>query len=133
MQFEWDEAKRRENIAKHGIDFRDAVTMWNGPVIDPASIRNERGERRPLAWAWKRMTNASSPWYILGAAACAESSARDEREIMSGRPTKIDLAEAGSGESDWARVDGLSDADIGRRSRLIRTRGALRPMNSPRR
>ena len=49
MQFEWDEAKRRENIAKHGIDFRDAVTIWDGPVIDPASVRNERGERRPLA------------------------------------------------------------------------------------
>jgi uncharacterized DUF497 family protein len=23
MKFEWDERKRRENIAKHGIDFAD--------------------------------------------------------------------------------------------------------------
>jgi uncharacterized DUF497 family protein len=25
MRFEWDEAKRRENLRKHGLDFRDAL------------------------------------------------------------------------------------------------------------
>lgn len=29
MTFEWDERKARINLAKHGIDFADAVTVLN--------------------------------------------------------------------------------------------------------
>ena len=29
MEFEWDEGKRRRNLAKHGIDFRDAVRVFH--------------------------------------------------------------------------------------------------------
>ncbi len=29
MEFEWDENKNRTNIAKHGIDFRDAVRVFD--------------------------------------------------------------------------------------------------------
>jgi uncharacterized protein len=31
LEFEWDEAKNRANIAKHGIDFKDAVREFDGP------------------------------------------------------------------------------------------------------
>jgi uncharacterized protein len=31
LEFEWDEAKNRANIAKHGIDFNDAVRAFDGP------------------------------------------------------------------------------------------------------
>ena len=31
MEFEWDENKNRANLAKHGIDFRDAVRVFDGP------------------------------------------------------------------------------------------------------
>jgi uncharacterized protein len=31
-EFEWDEAKNRANIAKHGIDFNDAVRAFDGPI-----------------------------------------------------------------------------------------------------
>ncbi|MBR6900719.1 MAG: BrnT family toxin [Synergistaceae bacterium] len=30
MQFEWDENKRQINIEKHGIDFADAVKIFEG-------------------------------------------------------------------------------------------------------
>ena len=30
MEFEWDEAKRQNNLAKHGVDFADAV----GALLD---------------------------------------------------------------------------------------------------
>jgi uncharacterized DUF497 family protein len=34
MQFEWDEAKRVANAAKHGIDFRTAIELFDGrPAI----------------------------------------------------------------------------------------------------
>ena len=32
MQFEWDEAKRRANTIKHGVDFLDAPEMFTGPI-----------------------------------------------------------------------------------------------------
>jgi len=31
VRFEWDEAKRHANIAKHGVDFLDAPEMFEGP------------------------------------------------------------------------------------------------------
>jgi uncharacterized protein len=41
MQFEWDEDKRRANIAKHGIDFIDVAALFDGrPVVTYASPRN---------------------------------------------------------------------------------------------
>lgn len=33
MRFEWDEEKNRINIKKHGIDFSDAMAMFNHPMI----------------------------------------------------------------------------------------------------
>ena len=31
MQFEWDDAKDRKNIAKHGIPFRTAILVFTDP------------------------------------------------------------------------------------------------------
>ena len=39
MQFEWDEAKAAQNLAKHGISFEEARTVFGDPlattIIDP--------------------------------------------------------------------------------------------------
>ena len=46
MRFEWDEAKRRANIRKHGIDFAVIEKVLNSAT---ATIKDERfdyGERR---------------------------------------------------------------------------------------
>jgi uncharacterized DUF497 family protein len=32
MAFEWDAAKNAANIAKHAIDFEDAIRLFDGPV-----------------------------------------------------------------------------------------------------
>lgn len=45
MRYEWDEAKRKANLAKHGVDFADAV----GALEDPANLTIEdeaEGEAR---------------------------------------------------------------------------------------
>ncbi len=48
MNYEWDEAKREENLRKHGVDFTDAV----GALEDPANLTDEdpdaEGEARFL-------------------------------------------------------------------------------------
>ncbi|MBK3804371.1 BrnT family toxin [Azospirillum brasilense] len=46
MDFEWDESKRLSNIAKHGIDFEDAMYIWDGTVIEKSDPRDYGGEKR---------------------------------------------------------------------------------------
>ena len=45
--FEWDEDKRRSVIERHGIDFEDAIQIFDGPVWETLSPRP--GEQRWLA------------------------------------------------------------------------------------
>jgi uncharacterized DUF497 family protein len=33
MHFTWDERKRRSNLKVHGLDFRDAVRVFEGPTF----------------------------------------------------------------------------------------------------
>jgi len=35
-KFEWDEAKNAVNLAKHGIAFEEAATIFEGPVLTAA-------------------------------------------------------------------------------------------------
>jgi uncharacterized DUF497 family protein len=46
MKFEWDEAKNRANIQKHGLDFADAEEMFRGALIVDPDTREDYGERR---------------------------------------------------------------------------------------
>lgn len=48
MRFEWNEAKRRANIAKHGVDFVDAPEMFTGlaPMQISLDIREDYPEDR---------------------------------------------------------------------------------------
>lgn len=51
MNYEWDEAKRLANIAKHGLDFVDAPLVYDSPIkLEAVSERN--GERRIQAFAY---------------------------------------------------------------------------------
>jgi uncharacterized DUF497 family protein len=47
MHFEWGETKRRANLAKHLIDFADAVRVFDGPVFEKVQRRHD--ENRVLA------------------------------------------------------------------------------------
>lgn len=39
VEFEWDEGKRLLNLAKHGLDFRDAENLFDGrPHLTVASV-----------------------------------------------------------------------------------------------
>jgi len=49
MAFEWDTAKNVANIAKHGIDFEDAIRIFEGPVLESLDNRREYGEVRIIA------------------------------------------------------------------------------------
>ena len=46
MVFEWDEAKRRLNIKKHGIDFEDVAEAFDSPMLSGLDTREDYGEER---------------------------------------------------------------------------------------
>ena len=49
MDFEWDEAKNRLNIAKHGIGFAREFTIFAGPTLDAVENRTDYGEVRTIS------------------------------------------------------------------------------------
>jgi uncharacterized protein len=47
--YEWDEAKNRENIAKHGIDFADAGRIFDRRLLVRLDDREDYEEERWVA------------------------------------------------------------------------------------
>ena len=50
MRFEWDEAKRKANIRRHGIDFAAVERVLAGPTITILDDRFDYGETRLLTF-----------------------------------------------------------------------------------
>ncbi|MDN6855637.1 BrnT family toxin [Pseudomonas sp. CAN2814] len=46
MLFEWDEAKNLANIRKHGIDFNDAMELFQQPYLAHRDDREDYAEER---------------------------------------------------------------------------------------
>jgi uncharacterized DUF497 family protein len=46
LRFEWDEAKNRINIRKHGFDLADAAQMFKGVLLILPDVREDYGEDR---------------------------------------------------------------------------------------
>lgn len=46
MRFEWDEDKRRQNIRKHGLDFRDAFLVFEEETYTDVDERFDYKEQR---------------------------------------------------------------------------------------
>lgn len=46
MRFVWDEAKRRTNLTRHGIDFLDVPQVFDGLTLDLVDNRYDYGEKR---------------------------------------------------------------------------------------
>ena len=46
MKYEWDDAKNRKNIAKHGLSFEDAEQVFDGPCVTFEDDRFGYGEER---------------------------------------------------------------------------------------
>lgn len=69
MQFEWDESKRISNIRKHGIDFLDVPTVFNGSIVTIEDDRFDYGEERfvtfgLLQWRVVAVVHTESEDYI---------------------------------------------------------------------
>ena len=45
-RYEWNEAKNRSNIRKHGFDFADAEEIFRGVLLARPDTREDYGEKR---------------------------------------------------------------------------------------
>ncbi len=52
MKFEWDENKNALNIQKHGIDFNDAIDVFNHILLTMEDTSEVYGEARWLSIGW---------------------------------------------------------------------------------
>jgi uncharacterized DUF497 family protein len=46
MRYSWDKEKNRRNVIRHGIDFADAVRIFDGPTVEKVDDRFDYGEIR---------------------------------------------------------------------------------------
>ena len=46
MRFEWDEAKNKENVRKHELDFADAWEIFDAPMLTNLDPKEVYGEER---------------------------------------------------------------------------------------
>lgn len=46
MDVEWDEAKRQENLRRHGLDFVGAERIFGGDIVTVEDTRHSYGEPR---------------------------------------------------------------------------------------
>jgi uncharacterized DUF497 family protein len=49
IAFEWDPVKNAAKLAKHRVDFDDAVRIFSGPVLEKVDMRRDYGEQRIAA------------------------------------------------------------------------------------
>ena len=64
MKYEWDEAKNRKNLAKHGLSFEDAALVFSGPCVTFTDDRFPYGEERLITFgllAGRLVVMAHSP------------------------------------------------------------------------
>ncbi len=99
MEFEWDESKRKENLRKHGLDFRDAVTLFEGPVLSLLDSREDYGEPR-----WLGIGLLESICAVV--AFTERNDGEIIRIIMSAKPSKK------RSKTDWDEVQSQTDTDI---------------------
>ncbi len=50
----WDPAKRLRNLRVHGLDFRDADSIWDNPTVTREDIREDYGEIRLVTFGLLR-------------------------------------------------------------------------------
>ncbi len=84
MEFEWDESKRQSTLLERGIDFYDAVLVWDDP------LRQERIDNRKDYGEERYQTIGQGPFGILFVAytiRCYEGGKLVNR-LISVRPAK---------------------------------------------
>lgn len=79
MTFEWDDAKNRTNIEKHGLSFATASRIFEGPVLTATDDRFEYDEVR------RKSIGAIDGVLVI---VVTHTDREDRTRIISARPAK---------------------------------------------
>jgi uncharacterized protein (DUF4415 family) len=112
MDFEWDEAKNRANIAKHGIGFLGAARIFDGPVLEWADRRRDYGETKRSAIGeleGKRFAS-SIPCAAIRAGLSQPGERTDVKEENIVRYSRDSLPK--DDQTDWARVLAMTEEEL---------------------
>jgi uncharacterized protein (DUF4415 family) len=113
MAFEWDEDNREAHLVKHGVDFFDVIPIFDDPRSKPSTVATTTPKPASTPSGKSRAEFTPSP--TLGDTPTAESSARGKpmRENKE-RIARVSSDEARrlKGETDYARLDAMTDDDI---------------------
>jgi uncharacterized DUF497 family protein len=74
MKYEWDELKKRKNLAKHGLSFEDAEQVFSGPCVTFEDDRFPYGEGRFVTLIGRPLTQSA-------AASCLTSHRQNDAEL----------------------------------------------------
>jgi uncharacterized DUF497 family protein len=105
MDFEWDEAKNRANLRKHGFDFADAEEKFRGVLVVETDAREDYGEKRWIGIGAIR--GALRTLFSRSASRIPFASSRSERQ----QSVKANSTKRRS-RTDWKRIDAMRDGDI---------------------
>ena len=80
---EWDEVKRRKNLAKHGLDFNDANRVLENPFrLDVEIIRNHEQRIQSFAYVFDQLAVLTVVHTIEKKRIISfRRASRDEREV----------------------------------------------------
>jgi uncharacterized protein (DUF4415 family)/uncharacterized DUF497 family protein len=116
MEFEWDEAKRESNIAKHGIDFIDVQLVFDGcPVRTISSQRDQ--ESRFATTSELEGVFVTVIWTIreskLALFRQGELVMKRSGNIVSYTAEELEeMRRRGESRTDWARVDAMTEDEL---------------------
>jgi uncharacterized DUF497 family protein len=89
--FDWDGRKSELNLAKHGIDFGDAIEVFYGPIILRRSDRNDEERWVAIGNSENRLitvvfTRRKELVRIISARRARKNEEREYRNAEMGRP-----------------------------------------------
>jgi uncharacterized DUF497 family protein/uncharacterized protein (DUF4415 family) len=106
MRFEWDEAKNRANLRKHGFHFADAAEMFDGPFLARPDTREDYEEERWIGIGMTKGRVALVAFSVEGPRNTSNHFPKGRRAMKSAKNTKL------RSRTDWKRIDAMRDEDI---------------------
>ena len=112
MEFEWDSVKNQRNIEKHGIDFTEAVRIFERPMPTVVDDRRDYGEKRISQWAPSKISSctSSTPFETAFYGLFQQGGQITVKEKNTLRYSLNDLPE--DSQTDWKRVKDMTEAEI---------------------
>jgi uncharacterized protein len=112
LQVEWDLAKNEANLVKHGIDFADAVVIFDGPVLEKVDKRRNYGEERIAAVRVANELELFVVYTMRGRNRRLISAQRANRVMREKGIVRRSPRDVRRGQTDWHRVATMSEEEL---------------------